>query len=67
MIVYRLTSDNHRRIAHLANWLKVGPDVLLTKIVETELERCEQVYSEVDVSGNINEKYELAATLQLLE
>lgn len=67
MIVYRLTQENHRRIAKLANWFQVGPDLLLKKMVELQLCNLETVYDEVEFLQEKQKKYEAAGTLQLLE
>lgn len=67
MIVYRLSSENHLRITKLALWLHVGPDILLKKLVETELDLCEEVLSQAELMEDLQEKYNLAARLNLLE
>lgn len=66
-VKYRLRSVDHIRLAKLAVWLGVGPDLLLRKMVLKELDEAEDLQEAVAFAEDLGPKYTLAKSLELLE
>mgnify|MGYP000745461637 CR=1 FL=1 len=64
---YKLTQKNNNRLSAIAEWLNVDRSLLLRKMLENQLDHAETVQETVTLTENIIEKYELAASLRLLE
>mgnify|MGYP000605918313 CR=1 FL=1 len=63
----KLTPEQKTAIIDLAEWLSVTPEKLLEKMIVNQIDYCNQIKTECWQNQRINEKYELAAQLRLLE
>ena len=66
-VQYRLSAENHKRISTLSTWLHVGPDLLLKKMLECQLQQAEEVRENSEFVQELETKYQLAESLKLLE
>lgn len=66
-MAYKLTPEQAAAIIELASWLSVSPEKLLEKMITNQIDYCNQIKTECWQNQRINEKYQLAAQLKLLE